>query len=134
MKCPKCASPDDMERGTHDVPYTYKNHNTVFRELPGLICDACDEAVLSKEETEQYFERMNAFKKKVDAEPAYITSVREKLGLNRTEASELFGGGINAFSRYELGKVKPPMGVMLLLEMLDKQPELLEAVRQSRAA
>ncbi|MDO9052424.1 MAG: type II toxin-antitoxin system MqsA family antitoxin [Gallionella sp.] len=36
------------------------------------------------------------------------TSARKKLSLDKREAAEIFGGGINAFSRYENGKTKPP--------------------------
>jgi HTH-type transcriptional regulator/antitoxin MqsA len=45
------------------------------------------------------------------------------------EASEIFGGGVNAFSRYETGKARPPVALVKLLRVLDRHPELLEEVR-----
>jgi HTH-type transcriptional regulator / antitoxin MqsA len=36
------------------------------------------------------------------------------------------GSGVNAFSRYETGKTRPPLA---LLEVLDRHPELLDEVR-----
>jgi len=34
-----------------------------------------------------------------------------KLDLDQRQAAELFGGGVNAFSRYESGKTKLPLAV-----------------------
>ena len=49
-------------------------------------------------------ELMLAFSKQVNAsmvDPDFIASVRKKLELDQREAAEIFGGGVNAFSRYE---------------------------------
>ncbi len=39
------------------------------------------------------------------------------------------GGGVNAFSRYENGKTKPPLALVKLFKLLDRHPELLNEVR-----
>jgi HTH-type transcriptional regulator/antitoxin MqsA len=44
-------------------------------------------------------------------DPDYIAKVRRKLDLDQQQAAELFGGGVNAFSRDESGKTKPPLAV-----------------------
>ena len=44
-------------------------------------------------------------------DPAFIASVRKKLKLDQREAAEIFGGGVNVFSRYENGKTKPPLAL-----------------------
>ena len=54
---------------------------------------------------------MLAFNKQVNAatvDPSFIVGVRRKLLLDQKEAGEIFGGGVNAFSRYEKGKNKAP--------------------------
>ena len=38
-------------------------------------------------------------------------------------------GGVNAFSRYENGKTKPPLALVKLLKVLDWHPDLLSEVR-----
>ncbi|OIR10708.1 antitoxin MqsA [mine drainage metagenome] len=66
---------------------------------------------------------MLQFNKQVNAayiDPGYIASVRKKLALDQREASEIFGDGINAFSRYENGKTKPPQALVKLLKVLDR--------------
>ena len=45
------------------------------------------------------------------------------------EASEIFGGGVNAFSRYEKGNAQPHPSTIKLLRVLDKHPELLNEIR-----
>jgi HTH-type transcriptional regulator/antitoxin MqsA len=55
--------------------------------------------------------------------------VRKKLELTQKEASEIFGGGVNAFSRYEKGKAQPHPSIIKLLRVLDQHPELLAEVR-----
>ncbi|MDP3439225.1 MAG: type II toxin-antitoxin system MqsA family antitoxin [Azonexus sp.] len=35
----------------------------------------------------------------------------------------MFGGGVNAFSRYENGKTKPPLALVTLLKLRDRHPE-----------
>jgi HTH-type transcriptional regulator/antitoxin MqsA len=62
-------------------------------------------------------------------DPAFIAKVRKKLALDQRQAAEIFGGGVNAFSRYETGKTKPPLALVKLLKVLDRHPELLEEIK-----
>ncbi|MES1264835.1 MAG: type II TA system antitoxin MqsA family protein, partial [Variovorax sp.] len=62
-------------------------------------------------------------------DPDFITQVRKKLALDQRQAAEIFGGGVNAFSRYENGKTKPPLALVKLLKVLDRHPELLDEIR-----
>ena len=73
---------------------------------------------------------MLAFNKEVNASIASeIARTRKKLKLTQVAANQIFGGGPNAFSRYEKGKVVPPQSLVHLLRLLDHHPELLEEVR-----
>jgi HTH-type transcriptional regulator/antitoxin MqsA len=38
-------------------------------------------------------------------------------------------GGVNAFSRYENGKTKPPLALVKLLKVLDRHPDLLGEIK-----
>jgi HTH-type transcriptional regulator/antitoxin MqsA len=62
-------------------------------------------------------------------DPGFVAGVRKKLALDQREAAEIFGGGVNAFSRYETGKTKPPLALVKLLKVLDRHPELLDELR-----
>ncbi|NWL80504.1 antitoxin [Pseudomonas taiwanensis] len=131
MKCPSCAA-SELVHDTRDMPYTYKNESTTIPTVTGDFCPACGETVLEAAESARVSAAMLEFNKQVNAsivDPSYIASVRKKLALDQREAAEIFGGGVNAFSRYENGKTKPPLALVKLLKILDRHPELLNEVR-----
>ena len=131
MKCPNCGAAM-LVHDTRDVPYTYKGKSTILPQVTGDFCLACDESILDASESRRTMELMSAFSKEVNAsfvDPDFIASVRKKLDLDQREAGEIFGGGVNAFSRYENGKTKPPLALVKLLKVLDRHPELLGEVR-----
>lgn len=131
MKCPICFSAE-LVHDTRNVPYTYKAESTVIPAVTGDFCPACGEAVFDKSESVRVSGAMLEFKKQVNAsivDPEFIASVRKKLALDQREAAQIFGGGINAFSRYENGKTKPPLALVKLLQVLDRHPDLLAEIR-----
>ena len=96
------------------------------------FCPACNEVVLNRESADRYSELIGMFQRQVNAafvDPDYIAKVRGKLDLDQREAAEIFGGGVNAFSRYENGKTKPSLALVKLLKVLDRHPDLLSEVR-----
>ncbi len=131
MKCPACGAAE-LVRDTRDVAYTSKGESTVIQGVTGDFCPACSEVVMEMAEGVRNTAEMLAFNKQVNAsivDPDFIASVRKKLALDQREAAEIFGGGVNAFSRYENGKTKPPLALVKLLKVLDRHPELLNEIR-----
>ncbi len=131
MKCPSCAAAK-LVHATRDMPYTYKGESTIIPAVKGDFCPACGETVLEKGESARTSALMLAFNKQVNAamvDPGFIANVRKKLALDQREAAEIFGGGVNAFSRYENGKTKPPLALVKLLKVLDRHPDLLAEIR-----
>ena len=131
MKCPSCGAAN-LVRDTRDLPYIYKGETTILPQVTGDFCPACGESVLDETESRRTMNLMLEFNKQVNAsivDPEFIASVRKKLDLDQKEAAEIFGGGVNAFSRYENGKTKPPLALVKLLKVLDRHPDLLDEVR-----
>lgn len=131
MKCPNCGKAK-LVTTTRDMPYAYKGEKTIIRAVTGDWCPACGEAVLDMAASVRISRKMLAFNQEVNARlfsPEEIAKVREKLHLTQQEAAVIFGGGVNAFSRYESGKTKPPVALVKLLKLLDKHPELLDELR-----
>lgn len=131
MKCPCCGAVE-LIRDTRDIPYVYKGETTTIMAVTGDFCPACGECLLDRENGEHYSEQLGLFQRQVNAayvDPAYITRVRRKLDLDQREAAELFGGGVNAFSRYENGRTKPPLALVKLFKLLDRHPDLLNEVK-----
>ena len=114
------------------MPYDYRGETMVIEGVLADWCPACGEGGLELDEDERIGQLMVAFNKQVNAaivDPAFIVSVRRKLELDQREAGEIFGGGVNAFSRYETGRTKPPLALVKLLKLLDRHPNLLEEIR-----
>ena len=115
-----------------DIPYVYKGETAELAEVAGEFCPACGEGVFDAAVSRRISAEMKAFSRQVNAaivDPGFITSVRKKLDLDQRQAAEIFGGGINAFSRYETGKTKPPLALVKLFKVLDRHPDLLAEVR-----
>jgi HTH-type transcriptional regulator/antitoxin MqsA len=131
MKCPICGKAE-LVQDTCDISYTYKGETTTIPAVTGEFCPACGEAILGAAESARTSALMLEFHKQVNAsivDPEFIASVRKRLALDQREAGEIFGGGVNAFSRYENGRTKPPLALVKLLKVLDRHPDLLDEIR-----
>jgi HTH-type transcriptional regulator/antitoxin MqsA len=134
MKCPSCGEAK-LVRGTRDIAYTYKGESTAIPAVRGEFCPACGESILAALESKRVSAAMMEFNKQVNAsivDPGFIARVRKKLALDQRQAAEIFGGGTNAFSRYENGMTKPPLALVKLLIVLDRHPNLLDEVRAAK--
>ena len=134
MKCPNCGEAK-LVRDTRAMPYTYKGETTTIPDVTGDFCPACGENVLAAAESARVSAAMLEFNKQVNAsivDPGFIARVRKKLALDQRQAAAIFGGGANAFSRYENGKTKPPLALVKLLILLDRHPDLLNEVHSGQ--
>lgn len=131
MKCPRCGGAE-LVRETRSLDYSYKGMTTQLPDMKGNYCPVCGEGLFDRVEGQRYMDLIGAFHRQVNAslvDPDFIAGVRRKLKLDQREAAAIFGGGVNAFSRYETGKSKPPVALVKLLKVLDRHPELLDEVR-----
>jgi HTH-type transcriptional regulator/antitoxin MqsA len=108
MRCPMCGEAE-LVQDTRDLPYTYKGESTVIPAVTGEFCPACGEVILDAQESARNSAMM----------------------LDQREAAEIFGGGVNAFSRYENGKTKPPLALVKLLKVLERHPDLLAEIKMA---
>lgn len=108
MKCPVCHQ-GEMVSGIKDIPYTFRGRKTVLKGIHGLYCVHCEESIMNKEESDAFMAQVKAFRASVNAEtvaPEFIVKVR-KSSLLPKRGKRNFGGGVNAFSRYEKGNAQP---------------------------
>jgi HTH-type transcriptional regulator/antitoxin MqsA len=132
MNCPTCET-GKLVATTRDMPYTYKGRKTVIKAVKGQYCGnrKCGEVVMNLDESIRTSKEMLAFNKKVNADLSPIdllTQVRQRLNITQQEAARVFGGGANAFSRYESGKTKPPVALVKLFQLLDRHPEFYKEI------
>lgn len=128
MKCPTCGT-GNLVVATRNMPYTYKGEKMVIKAVRGEYCNnpKCGEVVMDMGESTRTSREMLAFNKKVNAALTPIellAQVRRQLDLTQQQAAKVFGGGPNAFSRYESGKTKPPVALVALFRVLHRHPDL----------
>jgi HTH-type transcriptional regulator/antitoxin MqsA len=107
------------------VTLHYKKQAIII-DQPGFWCDACQEGVIGGDDRKATQKALQTQRAEIDGllTPDQIKRIREKLKLTQHKAALLFGGGINAFSRYERGETPLPKSLHQLLILLDKHPTL----------
>ncbi|MCY1361418.1 Antitoxin MqsA [compost metagenome] len=133
MRCPVCGQAD-LVHDTRDLPYTYKGRTTSIAQVEADWCDACGESISGPGESGRVMQAMAELRRQVNESSGnqlLIRAVRKDLlRLSQREAGEIFGGGPNAFSRYERGDTEPPIALVKLFGIVQKHPELAEEVKQ----
>lgn len=127
------------DAGTEMVPFSGETHPLDYRGataevtgLSGFRCPVCGEIEFDAESAARYAAAGDALvlaARRMDGDE--LRRIRKKLKLNQAEASRLTGGGHNAFSRYETGKVVPAPAVVNLFRLLDRHPEELERLKRA---
>jgi HTH-type transcriptional regulator/antitoxin MqsA len=126
--CPFCGE-GHLNLSTQNKEYNYQSHILLIAQ-PGIYCDVCEEAILEPEHLKATRVDLQAFRARIDGilGPLEIKRIRKQIGLNQQQAGHLFGGGKNAFSRYEQGEISPPKAISMLLNILSKHPEIAKEV------
>lgn len=130
--CSVCGSAAGFVTEARDKAISYKGHTTTIPMLTLRYCSACGEGFdAGNADMQRMADALQAFMRDVDAkQAAELRATRKRLGLKQAEAAAIFGGGVNAFSEYERGIRQPSRSTLLLLQLLDRHPELLNEVRQ----
>ena len=133
-KCPFCKKGSLVGKIKRET-LKYKGHKLSVLQ-PGEYCSACGEGVLNGADLKTTRKTIHDWQAKIDK---FLTSdelkaIRLKLSLTQREAGELFGGGPNAFSRYERGEALQMRSTDNLLRLLNKHPSLLLELPRTEAA
>ena len=132
-KCPFCQD-GMLERTVILETYTYKHHSIEVQQ-PGEWCNICGEGIMNGEDLKATEQRIRDFQAQVDGllTSQDIRRIRKKLKLTQKQAAEVFGGGPNAFSRYEHGEATPLRSTINLLRLLDNHPEQLQELMLNKS-
>ena len=124
-QCPVCME-GHLERSAKQIKLEHLGYSSTV-DSTALWCDTCDEGIYEGKEAVKADEQLGEFYEQIRDEIARdIKRIRLKLNLKQEEAGRIFGGGKNAFSRYETMQAEPPRSTVLLLGLLDKNPDLLK--------
>ena len=96
-------------------------------ELAYSVCEGCGREFVATEQIRRNDEVILAAKRRADGllSPEDIRHAREALGLTQHKAAEVFGGGRNAFSKYERGEVAQSVAMDRLIRLCLAHPKML---------
>lgn len=131
LMCPMCAE-GHLTRHSQLESITYKgsikNIKTFFSE-----CDFCGLEQAGAEEMKLNKRSVIKAKKEVDGllSGNEILAIRERLGINQDKASRIFGGGPNAFTKYENDDVTQSEAMDKLIKVARDVPEAFDYLLQN---
>lgn len=100
-KCAECGSSDFEVRVELDE--FQRNGQSFIVDVEYSVCRQCNDEVIFAEQIKRNDCVLRDAWRKIDGllTSQEIVSLREKLGLTQQDAAKVFGGGVNAFSKYE---------------------------------
>lgn len=128
--CPLCGEGRLVEH-THERHLDVDGHAYVVSGLRHSLCSHCGEDITTPEQS-RYNKRtiIEARHQAVAARDQAqrltaddILRIRKKIGVTQVQAARVFGGGPNAFTKYEHAEVAPSDGMEKLLRLADSVPE-----------
>jgi HTH-type transcriptional regulator/antitoxin MqsA len=104
--CPICET-GSLSEQAHTGKIQYRNQAVRVPGLEYSQCDSCGADPVLAEQAKHNQVRFSDAKRKSDGllSSSDIRKARSYLGLTQHAASSVFGGGLNAFSKYERGEV-----------------------------
>ena len=122
--CVSCGHPVTERFTNRTISVSHAHVSLAVDHLDGLECPVCSEILLDHDSCLLYSQALNAVIRQFRGEE--LRRIRKKLRLTQREAVRIFtGGGNNSISRYELGLTAMPTSLWVLIQLLDRRPELL---------
>ena len=115
--CKLCNS-EDVSDYVEAEEITYKG-STFQVSIAYSLCNNCDREFISKPQILQNEAALRAAKKDYDGllSSEEIIRARRTLSLTQEQAARVFGGGRNAFSKYERGEVSQSVAMDKLIRI-----------------
>ena len=122
--CIVCDKGTLTER-TYSNQFQHGNHSITVSELEGYLCDFCHIDLIFPPQLRRNHIKIVDAKRKHDGllTGDEIKAIRKRLQLTQKKAAQVFGGGINAFSKYERGDIIQSESMDKLLRVADDCPQ-----------
>ena len=115
--------------------------NALYNQIPVRLesvemydCERCGEATFTPEQDKVVSEMVKCQAREILAilPPEKILAIRKRCNLTQEEMEKLFGLGQKVVIRWEKGRVLQSKTADLLLRLLDRNPDIIEDIRQIR--
>jgi len=132
--CPLCEC-GVLTARTYTDTFQHHGIDLTVDDLEGYLCAACGADPIFEDQIRRNHLRVVDARRRADGllTGKEIRALRERLGLTQKEASEVFGGGAHAFSKYERGEVVQSAPMDRLLRLVDRYPPLLKDLPGGKA-
>ncbi|EDN68476.1 transcriptional regulator protein [Beggiatoa sp. PS] len=132
--CKLCKS-DNISQFNDQEIISYKG-TELSVSMEYSICNRCGREFISKQQIINNDARMRDAKRSLDGlmTSSEIYDARKKLGLTQEQASKVFGGGKNAFSKYERSEVSQSVAMDKLIRICLKHPNVFREMLASAGA
>ncbi len=129
--CPICEE-GHLTPAVHDLAIKHGGRTLTVRGLEHSVCDVCGEEPVLTAQIRHNQKKVADAKRAADRllVADEIVAIRRELNLTQQDAAALFGGGANAFSKYERGEVIQSVAMDRLLRLIDLCPYLLPALQE----
>ena len=107
--------------------YSYKGKQFSIENFEFSRCDACGTELVMPDQSRRNEVHVREEYRKIDGllTASEIKRIREQFCLTQADAAEIFGGGVNAFSKYERAVVIQSVAMDRLLRLVDEAPSNL---------
>lgn len=128
--CPMCDA-FDWRSEVREGRYTYRDREFTLADLEYSVCGNCGFDLVLPPQQRKNDARVRDAQRVIDGllSGNEIRSIRKSLGLTQSKASEVFGGGPNAFSKYERGEVVQSRAIDQLLRLVVANPKALSELQ-----
>jgi len=128
--CPVCEE-GSLTKVAFAGDFKHNGRTIHVEDLECYHCDSCGADPVFEDQIRRNHLKVADAKRREDGllTGAEIRATREKLKLTQSEAAELFGGGANAFSKYERGDVLQSQAMDRLIRLVVRHPVLLDELR-----
>jgi len=132
VSCPNC---DGAELRTESSAETIRGRDgkkVVVDNYEHTVCSQCGFEFVSGTQAKANDQRIVDARRVLDGllTSSEVLAIRKRFGLRQEDASEIFGGGRNAFSKYERGYVNQSTAMDKLLRVAHEFPEVVPFLAQ----
>ena len=129
-KCDECGSLDFEIRIEPDK--AQRNGQSYSVDMEYSICRQCGDIVIFAEQIKRNDCLVRDAWRKIDGllTAKEIVTLRETLNITQQEAAKIFGGGVNAFSKYERSEVIQSVAMDKLMRAALEKPQVFTWLKQ----
>lgn len=131
LTCPVCEE-GQLHESHYEGDFKHNGKTVHVTDLECYRCDTCDADPVFEDQIRHNHRKIADEKRRIDGllTGDEIKAIRERLGISQTEAADMFGGGANAFSKYERGDVLQSKAMDKLLRVAAHYPFINGILRE----